>query len=567
MRLAAGARRGRTSMRPFLPGWYVSPSGTSGGNGSPSSPWSLKHAASGANGQIQPGDTVWMRGGTYNDGTFAADQGGIMFNITVDGTAGNPITFRSYPGEWAVLSDHRLIVSLPDPDPGIALVQLSGDYLVLRDCELVCTVGAGRETVTNRGAMGGGLEMRSLGGQVVNIVVHDVFQLGFWQQAKDSEMVGLVSYNYSVCNDTSTQRGHGAYTQMYPPDTMTFRDCHWLGGYGYNVHVYGTQAPFGAFLFDGCSSLDGNILNYGFVENPSPGGFDLWGGSTSGKPITQATWDKWFSDALGHRVDEPTPTDFPDTLRIRNSVLAPKATTTNPRVLQWNGVTNIKEVKNNIFIKGGDRVTSDAGFPVVDYGFSDADGRTGSFTPAATSDIDANLYYGFDISQRAISNLNRTGRTLAQWQAETGYDLNSQYVNMRNNPANYPEPVVSIVANPREQGRATIRMYKRADDAAHTFLDSSSGLAAPLGVSLDDVLNDGETYYLYDARNPLAGAFQTGTYRAGLGINVTFGDMPGRATPNGWTTTPSGNQATHPVIIVRKVGPTWVAPPLTLAVA
>ncbi|HEX6533934.1 MAG TPA: Ig-like domain-containing protein, partial [Gemmatimonadaceae bacterium] len=44
-------------------GWFVSPTGTSGASGAATSPWSLAFALGGANGKIQPGDTVWLRGG------------------------------------------------------------------------------------------------------------------------------------------------------------------------------------------------------------------------------------------------------------------------------------------------------------------------------------------------------------------------------------------------------------------------------------------------------------------------------------------------------------------------
>ncbi len=46
-------------------GFYVAPTGTSSGDGSLSRPWDLATALAGAGGKVQPGDTIWMRGGTY----------------------------------------------------------------------------------------------------------------------------------------------------------------------------------------------------------------------------------------------------------------------------------------------------------------------------------------------------------------------------------------------------------------------------------------------------------------------------------------------------------------------
>ncbi|HEX5181427.1 MAG TPA: Ig-like domain-containing protein, partial [Gemmatimonadaceae bacterium] len=51
-------------------GWYVTPNGSSGGAGTASSPWNLTTALAGAGGRIHPGDTVWMRAGTYGSGGY-----------------------------------------------------------------------------------------------------------------------------------------------------------------------------------------------------------------------------------------------------------------------------------------------------------------------------------------------------------------------------------------------------------------------------------------------------------------------------------------------------------------
>src|SRR5437867_2145183 len=45
-------------------GWYASPSGSSDGDGS-TRPWDLQPALHGGNGNVQPGDSIWVRGGTY----------------------------------------------------------------------------------------------------------------------------------------------------------------------------------------------------------------------------------------------------------------------------------------------------------------------------------------------------------------------------------------------------------------------------------------------------------------------------------------------------------------------
>lgn len=74
-------------------GFYVAPNGSADGDGSAEQPWDLATALDGADGRVQPGDTVWIRGGLYPNGG----------NLTVSGSAAGYITFSGYPGETAVI--------------------------------------------------------------------------------------------------------------------------------------------------------------------------------------------------------------------------------------------------------------------------------------------------------------------------------------------------------------------------------------------------------------------------------------------------------------------------------
>src|SRR5439155_566817 len=74
-------------------GWYVTATGTSGGDGTNAQPWDLQTALSGGNGKVQVGDTIWLRQGTYH-GTFYSGLSGV---------AGSPIVVRAYPGERATI--------------------------------------------------------------------------------------------------------------------------------------------------------------------------------------------------------------------------------------------------------------------------------------------------------------------------------------------------------------------------------------------------------------------------------------------------------------------------------
>lgn len=89
---------------PFVPPpatLYVAPNGNDTNDGrSPDQPLrTITHATQ----IVQPGDTVYLRGGTYP----------IQVRFDRSGTANQPITWTSYPGEWAILdgSDQTPVVS------------------------------------------------------------------------------------------------------------------------------------------------------------------------------------------------------------------------------------------------------------------------------------------------------------------------------------------------------------------------------------------------------------------------------------------------------------------------
>src|SRR3972149_8250738 len=72
--------------------FYVSPAGRADGDGSRSRPWDLGTALAHPR-AVKPGDTIWLRGGTY--------QGAFQSRLT--GSPQAPVTVRQYPDERAVL--------------------------------------------------------------------------------------------------------------------------------------------------------------------------------------------------------------------------------------------------------------------------------------------------------------------------------------------------------------------------------------------------------------------------------------------------------------------------------
>jgi hypothetical protein len=80
--------------------YYVSPNGDDDNVGTIDQPWkTIQYAVTAA--VLQPGDTIYLREGTYTEGQVIIDNG-------VSGTPGNNITLRNYPGEKPILSGMKL---------------------------------------------------------------------------------------------------------------------------------------------------------------------------------------------------------------------------------------------------------------------------------------------------------------------------------------------------------------------------------------------------------------------------------------------------------------------------
>ena len=154
-------------------GYYVSPTADTGGTGTADHPWSLSTALSGAGGRLQPGDTVWMRGGTYRG----------VFRTELRGLPEQWIVFRQHPGERATID---------------GTLRADGDYLAFWGFEIM------QSTPSTYG-----LQANTAHGRFINLVVHDAGNQGvsFWTPAIDAEMYGNIIYN----NGTHENLDHGVY--------------------------------------------------------------------------------------------------------------------------------------------------------------------------------------------------------------------------------------------------------------------------------------------------------------------------------------------------------------------
>jgi len=265
--------------------FYASTGGSSAGDGSVAKPWDLRTAL--ASGSIKPGDTLWVRGGTYS----------APFISTLNGVAGKPVVVRAYPGERAIVDGGRTTVDN---------FKVSGSYMVVWGLEFTNSNSSRTTSLINHDYRADQVVNNGSHNKYINLTVHDG-GTGFYSfsQFSDVEVTGGIWYNIGW---QAPDRGHGhALYLKADAGPLVVRDNVVFNQFGYGVHIYSNTGDGllnniraeGNVTFDngslsptGTSANIGNLgmmpaQNLGIVANmtymaPSLSGENLTLGSGSG---------------------------------------------------------------------------------------------------------------------------------------------------------------------------------------------------------------------------------------------------------------------------------------------
>lgn len=270
--------------------WFVSPSGSASGDGSEASPWDLQTALDHPS-AVQPGDTIWLFGGTYA-GTFTSG---------LNGTSEAPIVVRQRAGERATIDGG-------DSD-GAGILSVGGSYTWYWGFEI--TSSDPNRTTTETGSSpsdigrGTGVQTTQYGGDAlgvkfINLVVHDTSQgLSFWSNSIDSEIYGCLIY-YNGWDAPDRGHGHGIYTQN-ETGTKTLRDNIIFDQFSFGIHAYGSDNAFlKNFVVEGNVGFDNGVLaqlNPGFKSNILVGGEDGPNGNSILSGVTVSSNATYSSEA------------------------------------------------------------------------------------------------------------------------------------------------------------------------------------------------------------------------------------------------------------------------------
>jgi uncharacterized protein YjdB len=389
------------------PGFYVAPSGSSGADGSVTQPWSLSHALSGAGGRIQPGDTVWLRGGTYRG----------RFGSTVRGAAGRPVVIRQYPGE-------RAIIDVADAAANQSGFYVNGEWTVFWGFEVTNSNTTRTVSFTGNAGRAGAVSNYASHTKYVNLVVHDG-GVGFYTEPQyvDVEVTGCIFYNNGW---QGPDRGHGhAIYLKSNTGPVVARDNVLFNQFGYGIHVY-SDAGSGQL---NNIRLEGNVaFNNGTLAANSTSQNILVGGESA---------------ATG------------TVLRDNLTYFSPGTGGTNVRVGYSTTRNGTVELQGNYFVGGA---------PVVDFGYWSAAtvGSTtlvGSGTVVTLNDrTTSGKVWSANVHQRdpQSSAWRYDGRayTFAGWRSATGLAPTDAAL-----PGSPAAANVVVRSNPYEPGRAVVTVY------------------------------------------------------------------------------------------------------------
>jgi hypothetical protein len=209
------------------PSHYVAPTGSMGADGTRAHPWDLATALAGANGAVQPGDTVWLLGGTYR-GTYRTDLGG---------GPGRYIVFRQLPGARATID---------------GTLRADGSYLAFWGFEILQSDPVGAGTY--------GLQANTNAGRFINLTIHDVGTQGvsFWTPGVDAELYGCIVYN----NGSHANLDHGVYAHN-EIGTKQLTDNVFFNNFARGIQIYASpkNAALNNFVVDGNVSFNNGTIS------------------------------------------------------------------------------------------------------------------------------------------------------------------------------------------------------------------------------------------------------------------------------------------------------------------
>lgn len=395
---------------------WISTNGS--GDGTENNPYSFEDGIN----NLGAGTTVYLKGGTYSNKTISIDA---------SGTTSYPIVIKPAPNE------HVIIDSVGDFTINGSDVQIDGSGGIL---EIMTDSWTGDRFLTSENFDFNVLGVRS---KIINCIIHDFGNVGFWSPSVNSVFAGNVVYNIGRGNGS---QGHPLYTQNNSgTKTITNNIFAQTFESAFSIHQYGS----------GISTLKG----YNYSKNIAIGGRWLCGSAAS----------KIEDLVIDNNVCYP--------FRIEIGLLGATDPLHSDFQIINNRLRDITIKRGADFIINGNTVI---GTSAAIYTINNTEG---------TNTIEDNdyIYYGASIPTNKWQKNAVNYSTLSAWQSGTGHDDDGTYTAY---PSSVPPDFIKVYPNEFKTDRANI------------WIENYSG-AASVQVDLSSVtgLVNGQTYRFYNGMN------------------------------------------------------------------
>ncbi len=240
--------------------FFVSPSGSSSGDGSRARPWdlttALDHPAA-----VRPGDTLWLLGGVYGGG------GSTRYTSRLEGTGERPILVRGYPGERARVNGGILA---------------EGAWTWFWGFEIFNSSTERTGDAVDRPP---GLYLMGRGHRAINLVVYNTGHpgIGFWSEVGDGgEVYGCLIWGVGTYDTdrSGRTRGSAIYAQNQSGTRRIYENISFRN-FTTGMKAYAEEGYVNGFDFEGnitfengdrlifVSGRDNPVTNLRMVENYS----------------------------------------------------------------------------------------------------------------------------------------------------------------------------------------------------------------------------------------------------------------------------------------------------------
>ena len=394
--------------------WYVATNGTPAGTGSSGNTWDLQTAFNKI-GVVLPGDTVMLRGGVYAHTpqfSVPGSQEGVIFQVTVSGSTGGQITFKSYPGELARVDGGAYggiaygyhACARPTVSVGNSANAAFGNYITFQDIEFFSSSTEGRLSGDDSSfptsiTRSDGPNVFGTGVKFINCTIHDMTSgVEIWRQSQQFELYGNVIYN-NGWQGTPNKHGHSIYTQhsVAASGLGTIKRNISMGPYDWGIQAYGSSATEISHYRIGENIFIGNQVAHGGI---------LMGTRSGG--LADRLVDNIVTNNFGYGADlafyfAQDNGSYKDLLGANNYF--------------YKCFWEISSWKTGIFTNNW--ILSPASLKIVDI-YPNTPLPT---IPAWT--MNRNVYVVSAAGAPVFGVETEAPRTFAQWQARTGFDANS----------------------------------------------------------------------------------------------------------------------------------------------